>query len=151
MTKKMSAKGGSAYGGKTKKHSKGFTLVELLVVIAIIGILAAVVLVSLAGQRNRARRSSAQQTIKSVMPIAVGCLSEGGSVQAPTRTSTGGGAICSLGSYTGNIWPSLAAGNTNCTYGTMTATPASMDTATPTVLCPDTSTINCSYDTGVCN
>ena len=43
---------------KTKKYSKGFTLVELLVVIAIIGILAAVVLVSLSSSRGKANRAA---------------------------------------------------------------------------------------------
>lgn len=40
---------------KNKKYSKGFTLIELLVVIAIIGILAAVILVSITAYRKRAQ------------------------------------------------------------------------------------------------
>lgn len=56
-----------------KYKNKGFTLVELLVVIAIIGILAAVILVSLAAQRNKAKFANVLQGVRSELPAVIDC------------------------------------------------------------------------------
>ena len=63
------------------KNQKGFTLIELLLVLAIIGIISAIAIPALLGQRARARDKSAQEN-------AVGLISD--SIAAYDRASEAG-------------------------------------------------------------
>ena len=53
------------------KKESGFTLIELLLVLAIIGIISAIAIPALLGQRSRARDKSAQANVTSVIPDMV--------------------------------------------------------------------------------
>ncbi len=89
-----------------RQSTLGFTLIELLLVMAIIGILAAAVIVVAGGQRERAKKSGALQSIKGMQTNVAACFFNGNLDIAAGRNSswvrpggttiTGNGANCTI-------------------------------------------------------
>lgn len=101
---------------KFQKMSKrffgtGFTLIEIMVAIGIVGILAAVVLVSMTSYRAKARSAKALAQLSSAVPGMVSCWGNSGTVNAPSS----GGNICSLAASYGQ-WPQTAGDLSSYSY-----------------------------------
>lgn len=95
-----------------KKNKSGFTLIELMVAIAIIGILAAVVLVSMKNFGAKARASKALAQASSVVPTIISCWGNGGEVKVPD--ANGGEAFCYIGGVLKEDygkWPAMGSGD----------------------------------------
>ena len=105
-----------------KKMKKGFTLIELLIVIAIIGILAGVILVSTSSARDKARRTSAMESVRSVMPFLTECNMSGNTITAAPNNLVAVSTACTSGGTTIN-YPMLNNGSTSgCNYNGSSAT-----------------------------
>lgn len=84
---------------------RGFTLIELLLVIAIIGILSAVVFISLGNQRERAKLSAILQAADGTLAIAQECYFRVEEVDLPNDATDPTNEICQ---HSRTVWPSIS-------------------------------------------
>ncbi len=84
------------------KNKKGFTLIEIMVAIAIVGILAAVVLVSLSSFGAKGRSAKALAQLSSAIPSMISCAGNKGWDSVNDASSNGN--ICGSDSNYGK-WP----------------------------------------------
>jgi prepilin-type N-terminal cleavage/methylation domain-containing protein len=79
------------------KSQKGFTLIELLLVLAIIGIISAIAIPALLGQRARSRDKSAQSNATSGLSDVIAAYDKGKEQGATLSDESGLQAICLVG------------------------------------------------------
>ena len=96
---------------KNSLKQKGFTLIELLVVIAIIGILSAVVLVSLNSARQKSRDAKRLADTRQMMTALELFYNDNGGYPAATSGTIAAGAVMTGGTspwstYFAGAWPS---------------------------------------------
>jgi prepilin-type N-terminal cleavage/methylation domain-containing protein len=89
------------------KNQKGFTLIELLLVLAIIGIISAIAIPALLGQRARARDKSAQENATSVVADIVATYDKAKEVGANVSSAANLQAVCLIGTGMTPITPQV--------------------------------------------